>query len=269
MSSVNRVQIIGFLTQEVNKKEVWNWISVADLNIHSTSVIINKDWENQTLSSYHNVTLWRGLADIAEKYTEKGSQVYISWRLETQSWDWEDWNKRYKTVIMADDLVLLSWREPESIEWKEGKNFSGLNRTDLLWNITNDLELKTTPNWASVCSFSIATNRKFKNNQTWEWEDKAEFTNVVIWNELAEELVENASKWKKVFISWRVQTRSYETPDWVKKYTTEVVASSLRVLWFKNDSYWDRPQNTSSSSDKPSENTSSTASDIKPEDLPF
>lgn len=279
MSSLNRVELIGFLTEEVNLRTVWSWISVADMNLYVKSVIKNKDWEDQEVWSYHNITLWRWLADISSKYTKKGSQVFIAWRLETTSWDDENGVKKYRTRITADDLILLSPRDWWNAQ-PSGfmKMTSWVNKADIVWNITQDLDLRSTPNWANVLSFWIATSRKWKNQQTWSYDEKTEFHNIVVWNKMAEDLSQVAKKGSKLFISWRVNTRSWETPEWEKRYTTEVVAESIRLLWFmeswtsnsepvaetkSSDNSWDL---SNAADDIP---TVDYSTDIKPEDLPF
>jgi len=278
MSSLNRVELVWFLTEDANVRTVGSWISVADVNLYVKTVIKNKEWELQEVWSYHNITLWRGLADIVSKYTKKWSQIFIWWRLETDSWEWEDGQKKYKTKVVWDDLILLSPREAGTAPEWFSKMTSWVNKTDLIWNITNDLELRETPNWSSVLSFWLATSRKWKNNHTWEYQEKTEFHNVVLWNDIAKDLSAVAKKWSKLFVSWRVQTRSWETPDWEKRYTTEVVADSVRLLWFvENWTSTETVADTSSKSDKSWDLASAAddipsvdySTDIKPEDLPF
>jgi single-strand DNA-binding protein len=63
-----------------------------------------------TTTEWHSIVLWRGLAEVAEKYVKKGSQIYIEGKLRTRSWDDKDKNKRYTTEIVADVLQLLGKR---------------------------------------------------------------------------------------------------------------------------------------------------------------
>lgn len=281
MSSLNRVELIWFLTEDPNLRSLPSWVSVADANLYVKTVVKNREWQMQEIWSYHNITLWRGLADVVSNYTRKWSQIFVAWRLETDSWEWEDGQKKYRTKVVADDLVLLSPKEARTAPEWFAKLTSWVNKADLIWNITNDLELRTTPSWSSVLSFWLATSRKWKNQQSWEYQEKTEFHNIVVWEKMAEELSEVAKKWSKLFISWRVQTRSWETPDGQKKYTTEVVADSIRLVWFSesstsSDTVVDTKENSkpveksqwldSAADDIPSIDYST---DIKPEDLPF
>ena len=291
MISLNRLQIIGHVTEEPKYKELANWASVADVNLLVKTIIKNAAGEEKEISSYHNITFWRWLADVVKNYTKVWSQIYVSWRLETDSWEDQEWNKRYKTKVLAEDLILLSRKdEAKAPEWS-WKITSWINKAEVLWNITWDLELRTTPSWVSVTSFWVASNRQWKTSD-WETQEKVEFHNVVVWEKLAESLSSIAKKWSKLYICWRVQNRSWESPDGQKRYTTEIIAESVRVLWFvsefsprpssnetavkdESNSTGDSNAATSSPEVKPNPDTGQQVPDIdysteiKPEDLPF
>ena len=287
MISLNRVQLIGHLTEDPNVRELQNWVTVADVNLLVKTIIKDSSWEDREISSFHNITFWRWLADVVKNYTKKWSQIFASWRLETDSWEDQEWNKRYKTKIVAEDLILLSRKDEAKVPDWSWKITSGVNKVDVLWNITWDLELRNTPSWTSVTSFWVATNRQWKNAQ-WESSDKAEFHNIVAWEKLAESVTSHAKKWSKIYVSWRVQNRSWEAPDWTKKYTTEIIAESIRVLGYVAENLPERRVNPEKDikneaepvkeSAKPEGTKSDGATDnageefstdIKPEDLPF
>jgi single-strand DNA-binding protein len=63
--------------------------------------------EKRTVTEWHNIVLWRGLADVAEKYLQKGSLVYIEGKLKTRSWEDQDKNIRYTTEVVADSMTML------------------------------------------------------------------------------------------------------------------------------------------------------------------
>lgn len=278
MIALNRVQLIGFLTENPNVRQLeWN-VSVADVNLVVKNVVKNKDWQDQEMTSFHNITVWRWLADVIKNYTRKWSQIYVSWRLETDSWEDPQWNKKYKTKVIAEDIILLSKKDASQVpSWN--KIMSWMNKAEVIWNITWDIELRTTPNGTSVTSFWVATNRQWKA-QDWTMNEKAEFHNIVAWEKIAENIVQFAKKWSKVYIAWRVQSRSWDAPDGTKKYTTEIIADSVRILWFvdetmvsnwwtsnENSTIWSSSQNAKPVSNDIPEIDYST--DIKPEDLPF
>ena len=65
----------------------------------------------QEMAEFHSVVLWWKLAEIAGQYLHKGKKIYIEWRLQTRSWEAQDWTKRYKTEIIWENMIMLdkSW----------------------------------------------------------------------------------------------------------------------------------------------------------------
>jgi single-strand DNA-binding protein len=100
----------------------------------------------------------------------------------------------------------------------------------LIGNLTRDPELRYTPSGTAVCSFRLATNRSWTPSDGSERKEETEFHRIVAWNKLAELCSQLLSKGRKVYIEGRLQTRSWETPEGEKKYTTEVVAEDMVVL---------------------------------------
>lgn len=99
----------------------------------------------------------------------------------------------------------------------------------LIGNITQDIELKQTPSGQNVCSFSIATNRNWVDSSGIK-QEVAEFHSIVLWNKLAEIAGQYLHKGKKVYIEWRLQTRSWEAQDGTKRYKTEIVWENMIML---------------------------------------
>lgn len=103
------------------------------------------------------------------------------------------------------------------------------NKAFVLGNLTRDPELRTTPSGQSVCSFSIATNRFFKN-QSGERQQTAEFHNVVAWGRLAEVCSQYLKKGSLAFIEGRIQTRSWQDKtSGEKRFRTEIVAETMQL----------------------------------------
>lgn len=102
-----------------------------------------------------------------------------------------------------------------------------LNRVEIVGNLTRDPELRFTPNQQAVASFAVATNRRYKD-QTGNWIDApAEYHEVVIWGQLGERCNQILHKGDRIFVSGRLQTRSWEGPDGNKRYKTELIADSI------------------------------------------
>jgi len=104
----------------------------------------------------------------------------------------------------------------------------------LIWRNTQDVEFKELTNWQKVANFSVATNRTWTDHQ-WQKQEHAEFSNVVVWWKLSEIAKEYLKKWARVYIEWRLQTKSWEWDDWVKKYKTEIVWENIILLDSKNN----------------------------------
>ncbi len=232
MFSLNRVQLIGYQTQPVNVRQTPGGTSVTDLNL---VVPTNFKSENgQTLSgkSFHTVTVWGGLAEVCGQFVRPGAQIFIAGRLQTDSWDDEQTKeKRSKTKVVAGEMILL---DPKSGQMEAPLNASQIlgscNRADIIGNVTKDPEMRTTTSGLKVLTVGVATNDSWKDKATGEKKEKSEFHNVVIWGALAEEVSQHVKKGNRVFVSGRVQTRSWETQAGAKRYTTEVIAEQFTLL---------------------------------------
>lgn len=105
-----------------------------------------------------------------------------------------------------------------------------LNKVLLIGNLTRDPELRSTPSGQSVANFSIATNRVWKDPQTGERKEAAEFHNIVMWRRLAEIAGQYLRKGSKIFLEGRLQTRSWQDQSGNKKYMTEIIAENMQML---------------------------------------
>ena len=107
------------------------------------------------------------------------------------------------------------------------------NRVELIGNLTRDPELRYTPNGAAVCTFGLATNRTYVSDG--ERKEEVDFHRLVAWNKLAELCNQLLKKGMKVFISGRLQTRSWEGADGQSKQTTEIVIEDMIILTPKSE----------------------------------
>jgi single-strand DNA-binding protein len=234
MYALNRAQLIGHLTQAPEVRQTPTGQTVGDLNILTKYTFTNASGEQQSSTAYHNVVVWRGLADISSRFLKKGSQVFISGRIQTDEWQDEKGEKRYKTRITADEMILLDPKVPLGPVAEGSKVAGNLNQAEVIGNLTRDPELRQTPNGDSVVNFGVATNFSWKNRMG-EQQEKTEFHNIVAWGELAQSIAESFKKGRKVYVAGRLQTRSWETPEGTKRYTTEVVAERALALGVVNE----------------------------------
>jgi single-strand DNA-binding protein len=103
-----------------------------------------------------------------------------------------------------------------------------VNKVILIGHLGRDAETKFTPAGVSVTSFSVATNRRWKDQQSGEWKEETDWSNVVLWRQ--ENLANYLTKGKQVYVEGRLQTRSYDDKDGKKVYRTEVVAEDVILL---------------------------------------
>ena len=103
-----------------------------------------------------------------------------------------------------------------------------VNKVILVGHLGRDAETKFTPGGAAVTRFSVATNRRWKDQQSGEWKEETDWTNVVLWR--SENLATYLTKGKQLYVEGRLQTRSYEDKDGKKVYSTEVIADEVILL---------------------------------------
>ena len=109
-----------------------------------------------------------------------------------------------------------------------------LNKVMLIGRLGRDPELRYTPNGATVCNFSIATDESYKDSNG-QMQDRTEWHNIVIWRKLGEIAGQYLKKGSLVYIEGKLQTRSWEQ-DGQKRYTTEVIATDMTMLGGKGES---------------------------------
>lgn len=147
-----------------------------------------------------------------------------------------------------------------------------LNKVQIIGNITQDIELKATPNGQNVTNFSVATNRNWTDSSGMK-QEQAEFHNVVLWWKLAEIAGQYLGKWRKVYIEGRLQTRNWEAQDGTKRYRTEIVGENLIMLGGRWESEWNTYANNDYASANPApavkKSTPKQEEEISIEDIPF
>lgn len=107
--SLNKVMLIGHLGQDPEIRTLESGVSLARISIATTETFKNKSGERVSHTEWHSVILWRGLAEVAEKYLKKGQQVYIEGRIKSRSWeDKETGQKRFAVEIIGDQMTMLT-----------------------------------------------------------------------------------------------------------------------------------------------------------------
>lgn len=107
MSGVNKVILLGRLGADPEVRALESGTKVASIRLATTERYKDKNGVQQENTEWHNVVLWRGLADITEKYLKKGDQIYVEGRIKTRKWTDKDGNDRYNTDIVANEMTML------------------------------------------------------------------------------------------------------------------------------------------------------------------
>lgn len=105
---INKAILVGHVGKDPTVRQIGdNNNKVANFSFATTETYRNKNNEKVTTTEWHNIVVWGGLAEIAEKYVKKGSHLYIEGKIRTRSWDDNNGNKKYITEIIADALQML------------------------------------------------------------------------------------------------------------------------------------------------------------------
>ena len=161
--------------------------------------------------------------------------------------------------------------------------FGDVNQVTLLGNITNDLNVRYTPNGKAVLNFGLATNRRYRVQDSDEWKDDTTFHNIVMFGSQVEMFSQRAKKGTRVLVQGRLQTRSWQDKEGKTNYKTEIVVDRIILIdRYERGSMGDYSSKSSSSSETyESEEPTPTKSKasakhgpadenvIDPDDLPF
>jgi len=106
MSGINKVILVGHLGKDPEARQLEGGVSVVSFPL-ATSETFNKDGRKVEQTEWHNIVMWRGLADVAAKFLHKGKLVYIEGKLRTRSFEDKEGIKKYTTEVVAENFTLL------------------------------------------------------------------------------------------------------------------------------------------------------------------
>ena len=110
--SVNKVILIGNLGKDPEVKRFENGAVIASFSIATSESYVDKQsGEKKEITDWHDVVLWRGLAEVAVKYLHKGTKIYVEGKLKKRSWQDKEGNTRYSTEVVGDEMTILSRQE--------------------------------------------------------------------------------------------------------------------------------------------------------------
>ncbi len=106
MSGINKVILVGHLGKDPEVRHLDGGVTVASFPL-ATSETYNKDGRKIEQTEWHNIVMWRGLAEVASKYLQKGKLVYIEGKLRTRSFEDKEGHKKYTTEVVAENFTML------------------------------------------------------------------------------------------------------------------------------------------------------------------
>ncbi len=115
MAGVNKVILIGNLGKDPEVRRLENGTAVCSFPLATSESYNDRNTgQRVTNTEWHNIVMWRGLAEIAEKYLKKGNSIYVEGKLRTRSWEDQDKNMRYITEVVANEMTMLGGRSNNS-----------------------------------------------------------------------------------------------------------------------------------------------------------
>ena len=125
--SLNKVMLIGNLGKDPESREMGDGTKMAKFPIATTETYKNRQGEKVSNTEWHNIVLWRGLAEVAINWLKKGDSVYIEGKLKTRSWEDENGVKKYATDIQADNLSMLGSRRDNESQYQSSSTEKSAN----------------------------------------------------------------------------------------------------------------------------------------------
>lgn len=122
--SINKVILIGNVGKDPEIRHFENGTPKCTFSLATTETYTNKSGEKISNTEWHNIVIWRGLAEIAQKYVKKGTLLYIEGKIQSRSYDDKDGVKRYITEIITDSMKLLGRRPEDGSSTSTGSGIS-------------------------------------------------------------------------------------------------------------------------------------------------
>lgn len=135
MAGVNKVILIGNLGKDPDTI-VFDGIKKATFPLATTETYKNKEGQKMEQTEWHNIVCWRGLADVAEKFLKKGTQVFIEGKLRNRQWEDKEGNKKHSVEIVAENFMILT--KNYNYQTEQSPVTNGTSSETNLSNIIND-----------------------------------------------------------------------------------------------------------------------------------
>lgn len=125
MKGVNKVTLLGNLGKDPEIHFSESNIPMARFTLATTETYRDKNGQINSQTEWHNIVLWRGLAEFAQKYLHKGNHIYLEGKIRSRHWDDKEGNRRHMTEIVADNLILLDKKTEDGTTLSAGDTMIG------------------------------------------------------------------------------------------------------------------------------------------------
>ncbi|MFA6410650.1 MAG: single-stranded DNA-binding protein [Candidatus Buchananbacteria bacterium] len=122
--NLNKAMIIGNLTREPESKTTPSGQNVTTFAVATNLIWTDASGNKQKKAEYHNIVAWRKLGEICSQYLHKGDKVYIEGRIQTRDWEGQDGVKRYRTEIVAENMIMLGTKGASNSGVSSNNEFS-------------------------------------------------------------------------------------------------------------------------------------------------
>ncbi len=229
---LNRVTLVGTLTQDPELRYTAGGLAVMELNLAGNDLVTDEQGQTREPAWYHRVKLLGKSAEFWGDTLKAGMALFIDGRLEYRAWEQEG-QKRSALEIRADRIEVVSLegkRGQVTVTDARGQERlkEGLNQVMLVGNLTRDPELRYTPQGTAVTRLAIAVNEKITTRQGGE-QERVHYIEAQAWRELAEFAAE-LKKGDGAFLMGRLVNDSWTAQDGTRRYTTRVELSRLERL---------------------------------------
>ncbi len=137
--SYNKVTLIGRLGKDPEIRHLENGVSVGHFTLATNEYFKDRNGEKQERTEWHNIEVWRGLAQVTEKFLTKGKQVCIEGKIRTESWeDKESGTTKYRTKIIADNLIMLD-KKDDGGNSSSDNNYQNASANSSMPEVADDL----------------------------------------------------------------------------------------------------------------------------------
>jgi len=139
MAGINRVILIGNLGKDPEVRHLDNGLVKASFSLATTETFKGKDGNPTDHTEWHNIVLWRRLAENAEKYLKKGNQIFLEGKIRTRKWEDKEGNTRYTTEIEGTSMIMLGARKDHEAAIATEETAAPNNGGELVSDEGNDL----------------------------------------------------------------------------------------------------------------------------------